>query len=306
MAKQSREEQHSRTSIWKQLLVLFFVGAILLSLQIFVLVSLSVPIVQRYRTPIVFLSCLILLLLLFAAVLFLIKGKQSIYRTLFSGLLLWLFFLVALGIAEWTDFIAVLQSQELYRDFLMKTGAYMPYIFIALQVAQVLFLPIPGVLSILAGIQLFGAFFAAVYSFIGSVLGSLIAFWVGRKWGNKAVSWIVGKEALATWQSRIKGKDNLLLTVMFVLPFFPDDLLCFVAGLSTMSARYFVVMIVCARAAAIFLTVYSISFIPLNTWWGLLIWGGIFIVIAVLFVLLYKNLDKVGDYLDKKRKKKGR
>ena len=235
-----------------------------------------------------------------------IKGKQSIYRTLFSGLLLWLFFLVVLAVAEWTDFITVLQSQELYRDFLMKTGAYMPYIFIALQVVQVLFLPIPGVLSILAGIQLFGAFLAAIYSFIGVVLGSLIAFLVGRKWGNKAVSWIVGEEALTAWQSRVKGKDNLLLTAMFVLPFFPDDILCFVAGLSTMSASYFVVMILCARAVAIFLTVYSISFIPLNTWWGLAIWGCIFIVISALFILLYKNLDKVGEYLDKKRKKKGR
>lgn len=306
MAKQSREEQHSRTSIWKQLLVLFFLGVILLSLQILVLFHLSVPIVQRYKAAIIFLFSLILLLAIFTSVLFLIKGKQSIYRTLFSGLLLWLFFLVALGIAEWTDFITVLQSQELYRDFLMKTGAYMPYIFIALQVAQVLFLPIPGVLSILAGIQLFGAFLAAIYSFIGSIVGSLIAFFVGRKWGSKAVSWIVGEETLTTWQSRIKGKDNLLLTAMFVLPFFPDDLLCFIAGLSTMSVRYFVVMVLCARALAIFLTVYSISFIPLNTWWGLVIWGGIFIVISVSFVLLYKNLDKVGEYLDKKRKKKGR
>lgn len=306
MAKQVREKQQNRTSIWKQLLVLFFLGGILLSLQILVLSRLSVPIVQKHQAAIVFLSCLILLLVMVAAVLFLIKGKQSIYRTLLSGLFLWLFFLVVLGIAEWTDFITILQSQELYRDFLMKTGAYMPYIFIGLQIVQVLFLPIPAVLSILAGIQLFGAFLAAIYSFIGSVLGSLIAFGVGRKWGNKAVSWIVGEETLSAWQNRIKGKDNLLLTAMFILPFFPDDILCFVAGVSTMSTRYFVIMIICARAAAVFVTVYSISFIPFNTWWGLAIWGAVFIVISVLFVFLYKNIDKVGEYLDKKRRKNRR
>ena len=304
MAKQSREKQQGRTSIWKQLLVLFFLGGILFSLQILVLSRLSVPIVQRYNTAIVFLSCLLLSLVMISAVLFLIKGKQSVYRTLLSGLLLWLFFLLVLGIAEWTDFITVLQSQELYRDFLIKTGAYMPYIFISLQVLQVLFLPIPGVLSILAGIQLFGAFLAALYSFAGIVLGSLIAFLVGRKWGSKAVSWIVGKDALSTWQSRIKGKDNLLLTAMFVLPFFPDDVLCFVAGVSTISTKYFVVMMLLSRAVSIFSTVYSISLIPFNTWWGLAIWVCIFVVIFVLFILLYKNLDRVGELLDKKRKRK--
>ena len=304
MANDQKGKQQNRTSIWKQLLVLFFLGGIAISLQIVVLIHLSVPIVQKNQTGIVVLCVLVLVLALFAAALFLIKGKQAIYRSILSGLLLWLFFLLVLGIAEWTDFITVLQSEALYRDFLMKTGAYMPYIFIVLQVVQVLFLPIPGVFSYLAGIQLFGAFLAAVYSLVGIVLGSLIAFWIGRRWGNKAVSWIVGEETLSTWQSRVKGKDNLLLTAMFVLPFFPDDILCFVAGLSTMSTKYFIVMMVCARAAAVFLTVYSISFIPFNTWWGLAAWGGIFVVIIIVFILLYKNLDKVGEYLQKKKKKK--
>ena len=304
MANHQKDKQQNRTGIWKQLLVLFFLGGIALSLQIVVLTSLSVPIVQKHQTGIVVLCCLILAIALFAATVFLIKGKQAVYRSIVSGILLWLFFLAILGIAEWTDFITVLQSEAMYREFLMKTGAYMPYIFIALQVVQVLFLPIPGVFSYLAGIQLFGAFLAAVYSLVGIVLGSLIAFWVGRRWGNKAVSWIVGEETLSTWQSRIKGKDNLLLTAMFVLPFFPDDILCFVAGLSTMSTRYFALMMVCARAVAVFLTVYSISFIPFNTWWGLAIWGGVFVVIIISFILLYKNLDKVGDYLQKKKKKK--
>ncbi|MBQ2740866.1 MAG: TVP38/TMEM64 family protein [Clostridia bacterium] len=304
MAKNEKGKQQNRTSIWKQLLVLFFLGGIALAAQLVVLIRLSIPIVQKHQTGIVVLCALVLALALFAAVLFLIKGKQAIYRSILSGLFLWLFFLLVLGIAEWTDFITVMQSEALYRDFLIKTGAYMPYIFIALQVVQVLFLPIPGVFSYLAGIQLFGAVLAAVYSLIGMVLGSLIAFWIGRRWGNKAVSWIVGEETLATWQSRIKGKDNLLLTAMFVLPFFPDDILCFVAGLSTMSTRYFVVMMICARAVAVFLTVYSISLIPFNTWWGVAVWGGIFVVIVVVFILLYKNLDKLGEYLQKKRKKK--
>ena len=303
MANNQRDQQQNRAGIWKQLLVLFFIAAVVLCLQIIVISSLSFAVVQKYRMLIQFSAAILLFLCVAAAVIVLLREKYRVYRTIFSGLLLWLFFLSVLGVAEWTDFTTILQSPELYHDFLLKTGAYMPYIYIALQVVQVLFLPLPGVLSILVGIQLFGAFFAALYSFIGSVGGSLVAFWVGRKWGYKAVEWIVGKDVLEQWQERIKGKDNLLLTAMFFLPFFPDDILCFVAGVSTMTTRYFCVMIVLSRAVAVFSTAYSVAFIPIDTWWGMTIWVLIALLMLLLFIFIYKNMDKIQEKIYQKKKK---
>ena len=302
MAKNLNGKQSNRTSIWKQLLVLFLLGGAALCLQIVVMAHLSLSFVQKYQLLLQGLLAALLCVVIGASVVFLVKGKSTIFRALLSGLLLWLIFLAVLGVAEWTDFITILQSQELYHDFLIKTGAYMPYIYIGLQVAQVLFLPLPGFLSILVGIQLFGPLLSALYSFIGLVVGSLLAFWIGRKWGYKAVSWIVGKNTLKEWQERIKGRDNLLITAMFVLPFFPDDMLCFVAGVSTMTARYFIVMMILSRAFSVFSTAYSVALIPLNTWWGLAIWAAILILLVILFVFVYKNMDKIRVYAAKNKK----
>lgn len=147
---------------------------------------------------------------------------------------------------------------------------------------------------------LFGPLKAMLCSLVGVILGSLTAFVIGRKLGYKAVAWMVGKDDLDKWQKKIKGKDNFILTAMFILPLFPDDILCFVAGLSSMSWQYFVVMIVISRLIGIAGTCYSVNFIPFNTWWGILIWGILIAALVVAFIFLYKNMDAINNWFNKK------
>lgn len=61
--------------------------------------------------------------------------------------------------------------------------------------------------------------------------GCLLAYWLGWKFGKKAVKWCAGSEEdYDKWCNVLnaKGKWWYLITVVF--PFFPDDLLCIVAG----------------------------------------------------------------------------
>ena len=81
---------------------------------------------------------------------------------------------------------------------------------------------------------------------------------------------MVGEEELKKWRDRLKGKDNMILSAMFLLPLFPDDDLCFIAGLSSMSNRYFAGMITECRAIGVASTCYLAEIIPFTTWWGLL------------------------------------
>lgn len=286
-----------------RLLVLFLFAAFAIVFLWLSAFRLSLPIVKRYRDPILFVSIIIVILTCIIAIIFLWKEKLTIYKSCLSLLGLLGFFAVVLWIAELTDFIAILQSREEFEAFLQSAGAYMPFIYILVQIIQVLFLPIPGAISILAGLQIFGALLTGVYSYIGIVLGSLTAFGIGRRWGNKGAAWLIGEETLEAWKKKMQGKDNLLLTAMFLLPFFPDDILCFVAGVSTMSARYFILMMLATRLFSVFTTCYSIEWIPVDTWWGLLIWGLLFAIMATAFILLYKNIEKVNNFMKNKRKK---
>lgn len=233
-----------------------------------------------------------------------LKEKQTLFRFLVSGYFLSLFALIVWYILQKTGFFQVVGDSKKLESYLQKSGAWMPILYILLQFLQVVLLPIPGFVSTAVGVTVFGPFNAMICSFIGILLGSATGFWIGRKLGYKAVSWTVGEDTLKKWLKKIKGKDNLILTVMFVLPLFPDDVLCFVAGLSSMSWQYFCTVVLLARAIGIAGTCYSVNIIPFNTWWGILIWLSIIFLVVVTVVVLYKKLDDINAWLKEKRKKK--
>lgn len=238
------------------------------------------------------------------AVIFAFLGKSAWAKALLSVLILLLFALIVWLILQKTGFFAVFLDAESLQAYLERVGVWMPIMYVLLQFLQVVVLPIPSIVSTVAGIALFGPFWTTVYSFIGIMTGSVLAFVIGRKWGQKAVEWIIGADSLEKWQKRLKRKDNIILTAMFLLPLFPDDILCFIAGLSSMTMTYFLVMVSISRILAIACTCYSVNFIPFNTWWGLTIWGIILFVTILACVLLYKNMDKLQEYILKRRNRK--
>lgn len=234
------------------------------------------------------------------------SNKEIFEKFLLSTYIFLTFCLLLLFILQKSGFFLVIQDTDSLREYLETSGAWMPVFYILLQYLQVVILPIPSLVSTLAGVALFGAFKATIYSLTGILLGSLTAFYIGRKLGNKAVIWIIGEETLKKWQKKLKGKDNLFLSVMFLLPLFPDDALCFVAGLSTMSLKYFLWIISISRILAIVGTCYSIDFIPFNTWWGLVLWGVFFVGFILIFIFISKNMDKIQAWLNKVKKRKNK
>lgn len=304
MADHQIENERKQKGIKIGLLLAFLLTAVCI---VFEILCLSYPrtgyLYEHFRL-FCYLAFLITIVYFSLTVFFLLKDKQALFRTLLCGLILALFFLVLLYVLEQTGFFIVFRSTESFRAYLKKSGAWMPVLYIVLQYLQVVVLPIPGFVSTAAGVALLGPFKAFLCSFVGVVAGSFTAFWIGRKFGYKVVAWMIGKDDLDKWLKKVKGKDNFILTAMFVLPLFPDDVLCFVAGLSTMTWQYFVVMIVLSRFVAILTTCYSVNFIPFNTWWGLLIWAGIIVVVLVAFFFVYKKSDAMCDWFHRRFRKK--
>ena len=133
-------------------------------------------------------------------------------------------------------------------------------------------------------------------------MGSYLAFFIGRYLGVKVVRWVIGEDNLDKTLKLVKGKDKIVLTFMFLFPLFPDDLLCFVAGLSTMSIRYFIVMMLIVRTVCVFASSYSINgnIIPYNTWWGILLWVIFACVTILLTILVYKHGNKIEQWIKNK------
>lgn len=237
---------------------------------------------------------------------FYVCKKELLYKAMLSTLIFVVFTLLVLWVLLKTGFFAIMRDEAALEEYLRKFGVWMSVLFVLLQFLQVVVLPIPSFVTVAAGSALFGPLLSSFLSLLGILLGSITAFLIGRYLGYKAVAWLVGKETLDKWQKKIKGKDKLFLSAMFLLPIFPDDVLCFVAGLSSMSFLFFFVVILISRVIAVFATSYSVSLIPFNTWWGITLWALFFVGVIILFFFLYKKSDAIEAWVQKKfsRRKK--
>ena len=230
--------------------------------------------------------------------------RQALYRLITCALIFLDIGAVVFFAVCATGIITKMNSIQGLRDYIAQFGNMAVFLFILFCFLQVVILPVPGSISVAAGVALFGPLKCAIYSFIGIVIGSIVAFAIGRWIGYKAVKWIVGQETLDKWLQKLKGKDYLILSIMFLLPMFPDDVLCFVAGLSSMTWLYFLIMITLTRALSSAATAYSIGLIPFNTWWGILIWLTITAVVVGSFWLVWKYSDRIDAFIKNKFKLK--
>lgn len=266
----------------------------------------NISFLERHTSLIETLFIIIIGLVTIISVVCQLSDKKFVYRLTFLTLILMTAALAVLYVMQITGLWDKIDSVEDLRNYVSGFGGYAVFIFIAIQFLQVVVLPIPGFITVSVGVLLFGAFKGSVYSVIGIVSASIVAFFIGRVFGYKVAGWLVGKENLDKGLELVKGKDKVILTFMFLFPFFPDDVLCFVAGLSSMSVPYYIVMITITRIINIVVSAYSVngSIIPYNTWWGILLWIAVFILVAALCYAIYKHGDKIENFFKSKFSKR--
>ena len=266
--------------------------------------------VAEYSTFLITVSSAIITVLTMLAIMFIGKTSGILHKLFFITVFLIASVLAALYILKISGFLDKIDSVEDLRSYISSYGSYAALAFILIQFLQVVVLPIPAFITVGSGVLLFGPLYGAIYSCTGIILGSLVAFFIGRLFGVKVARWLVGQENLEKGLKTIKGKDKIVLTFMFLFPFFPDDILCFVAGITTVSPLFFVIMIFITRIISVFASSYSMnnSIIPYDTWWGILLWIIFFIITILLTVLIYKKGDKIekqfSNFLGKKKNKK--
>ncbi len=131
--------------------------------------------------------------------------------------------------------------------FIKEYRGYAEFIFIGLQVVQVVAAPVPGEVTGFAGGILFGTFRGIVFSTIGLTLGSWLAFGLARLVGRPLVEIVANPETIKRYDYVMKHKGMFLAFLMFLIPGFPKDILCYILGLGHMGQRDFLIVSTAGR-----------------------------------------------------------
>jgi uncharacterized membrane protein YdjX (TVP38/TMEM64 family) len=133
-------------------------------------------------------------------------------------------------------------DREQVKTFVASFGQGAPFIFIFIQILQVLFAPFPGEATGFIGGFLFGTAKGFIYSSIGLTAGSWINFTIGRFMGKRFVRKLIPERQLDRLDKIVKRQGVIVLFILFVIPGFPKDYLCLFLGLSTLPLKIFLIL----------------------------------------------------------------
>jgi uncharacterized membrane protein YdjX (TVP38/TMEM64 family) len=177
---------------------------------------------------------------------------------------------------------AVLTDKSRMANYVSAFGPSAPFIFMLIQILQVVFAPIPGEMTGFAGGYLFGLWMGFVYSSIALSLGSIVNFSIGRLLGKRYIRRFIPPEYLKRFDAVVKHEGALVLFILFVFPGFPKDYLCLFLGLTAMPLKIFIWMSTVGRMPGTFMLSLQGSMVFKENYMLLAAVSGVF----CLFVLL--------------------
>lgn len=188
-------------------------------------------------------------------------------------------------IGQWWDRLSyAFGTPEEFRSWVEGLGAWGPIAYLLAQAAQVVVVPIPGTLFPPVGALAFGPWPALALSLAGLALGSALVFLMARRLGRPLAVRLVGTDRIERYESVVAARGGLLLWLVFLLPLLPDDAVCALAGLSSISFRRFMLIATVGRIPAVAMGVFGMAGLegaPAWVWasaaigFGLIVWAGI-------------------------------
>jgi uncharacterized membrane protein YdjX (TVP38/TMEM64 family) len=162
--------------------------------------------------------------------------------------ILFLFLLVAFSAYFFIhyDLYLLFENRHKLLNFI-KSYPYDELIFILTQIVQVVAAPIPGELTGIIGGYLYGPFWGTVYSTIGLTIGSWIAFLLARFFGEPLLENMVKKEVFEKFDHFMEHKGLLVSFLLFLIPGFPKDYLCYIMGVSRIPTGTFILISTAGR-----------------------------------------------------------
>jgi uncharacterized membrane protein YdjX (TVP38/TMEM64 family) len=184
-------------------------------------------------------------------------------------------------------------SEERMRAFVDSFGPLGFIAFILLQVTQVVAAPIPGEVTGLLGGFLYGPVLGVFLSTIGLTMGSYVAFALARTFGRPFVDKFVDKRVMRRFDYLLHHKGAFLVFLLFLIPGFPKDYLCYILGLGHLSTMEFLVIGGTGRLFGTILLTLGGSYIRHHQYMRFFVLAGVAIIVVLLAMVYRDKIERL-------------
>lgn len=209
--------------------------------------------------------------------------------------------LAGLGLFLWrTGLLEHLKNAAALRTYLADQAPWSQLIFFGLQVCSVIIAPIPSNIVAAAGGAVFGIWQGFLITIPAVMIGSCTTFCLARTLGKNFADRVIRGKLSPHYLDLLERKRDSFLILSFFFPFFPDDLLCIMAGLTDISFRRFFLIALLTRPWGLLAASFFGGSLCSFSWKSLPIW----ILGAVLFIVGLIYGDRLGQAILSFLKKK--
>ena len=194
----------------------------------------------------------------------------------------------------------IVASGQRFREWIAGWGPWAPFVFIGVQVVQVIIFAIPGEVTQVAGGFVFGGWLGLILSVVGIAIGSTIAFFLARLLGTPFVQAVIPARQLERVNAILGSRSTkVVFFLLFLIPGIPKDILCYVAGVSPLRFPFFILASTLGRLPGIVGSVLIGGAVRSDRWIMLAIVTvvalGLFIAGIVLRPRLVAWVQKIAD-----------
>lgn len=181
----------------------------------------------------------------------------------------------------------------LFREYKAESVLF----YIGAQILQIVICIIPGQWLQFAAGYIYGFWLGYLLSLVGAAIGTVFTYYIARFLGHDAMHLIFGEEKIHQMLNTLNSKKAVVLVfLIFLIPGVPKDLCNYVAGLSEMKLKRFMVVSLIGRSPGMM----GSLLIGLSIVSGKYVGAGVIAAVAViLFVLGIIFRRKITSFLDK-------
>ena len=189
-------------------------------------------------------------------------------------------------LAYQSEFIRIFLNKKKMELFLESLGPWSTVVFVVLQAFQVVAAPIPGEATGILGGFLYGPYLGTLLSTIGLTIGSLMAFLLARYLGRPFAERFIAPSILQRFDYLLHHKGVFIIFLLFLIPGFPKDALCYLLGLGHLTVGEFLVIGGVGRFLGTLLLTLQGNFLRLHRYdmfYVLVAVGAVVIIVVLIY-----------------------